>query len=228
MLFHYNPGLKHQRQHAAAWDAAGFKTTTDPAAPADVHVISGPHYAKAALEGHPRVLMIDRAWWGDPGCVSLGWLNEDGTRRFAEPDPDRPRPHPTPRPWKTREQSALILADYGQEPKKAISAARRRFHMTRIRRHPAQEKTTVSLESSLALVDVVIGYKTTALFDAVIMGIPAICLDPTNPVAPVCSGGLWEPLERPDRSDWLKRLAYCQFSLNEIANGTAWEHLKNV
>lgn len=227
-LFHYNPRLKHQREHAAVFQAAGFAITTDPFAPADVHVISGPHYAKAALIGHPRVLMIDRAWWGDPDCVSVGWLNEDGTRTFAKPDPDRPRPHPIPHNWKTREQSALFLCDYGKRPQSAISAARERFHFVRVRKHPAEDREQISLTSTLSLVDVAIGYSTTALFDAVMSGVPAICLDPENAVAPVCSSGIWDPLKRPDRSEWLRALAYRQFSMNEIADGTAWELLKNV
>lgn len=225
-LIHYNPHLKHQRDHAQAFEACGFKATTDPLAEADVHVVSGPHYAMRHWLDHPRVLVVDRAWWGDPEAVSLGWLNADGSRRFAVPDFDRW--HPEPQPWKTREQSALVLADYGQDVDAIVSRAKSRFHCVRVRRHPAEERPEVSLPSSLALSDVAIGTSGSALFDAVVAGVPSICLDPRNEIAPVCAPSLEDELVRPDRGPWLRCMAWKQFWLEEIANGFAWAALEGL
>jgi len=44
----------------------------------------------------------------------------------------------------------------------------------------------------------------------------------------VCAETIDAPLIRPDRTDWLHRLAYAQFSLDEIADGTAWNLLERV
>lgn len=223
-LIHYNPHLPHQRDHERAFRSIGFASTHSPKAEADVHVVSGPHYAMKHWLGHPRTLMIDRAWWGDPDCVSIGWLNADGTRTFATGD--EPRPHPATRPWKTRQQSAVVLADYGQEIGDIVRQARSRFHYVRVRRHPAEEPSNISLTSTLALCDVAIGTSGTSLFEAVVMGVPSICLDPKNPVAPMCASSLDAPLVYADRAQWLHDMSYRQFNLNEIAE--AWRLLSDV
>lgn len=223
-LIHYNPHLPHQRDHARAFEAAGFKATTDPKREADIHVISGPHYAMRHWIGHPRVLMIDRAWWGDPECVSIGWLQPDGTRRFASGT--EPRPHPEPMPWKTRQQSAVVLADYGQDVSSIVSKAKSRFHYVRVRKHPAEQAPGETLHSALALSDVAIGTARTALFDAIMMGLPSVCLDPDNPLAGVCANDLDSELVYPDRGPWLHDMSYRQFNLNEIEE--AWRLLSDV
>jgi hypothetical protein len=225
-VIHYNPSLSHQRDHARAFAACGFQATTDKAAPADVHVVSGPHYALTHWLHHPNVLVIDRAWWGDPDCVSIGWLKPDGSRRFAVGD--SPRPHPEPMPWKQREQSALLLVDYKQPITTLLPRVKSRFHYVRVRRHPAEVKPPEDLSAAIALCDVAVGTSGTALFDCIMAGLPSVCLDDNNPLAEVCAGSLDEDLIRPDRSDWLHRLSYAQFTLGEIADGTAWRLLKDV
>lgn len=220
-LIHYNPTLKHQHDHALAFELAGFQATAKPTGDADVHVISGPHFAYRHWVGKPRVLMIDRAWWGDPECVSIGWLQPDGSRVYARGK--EPRPHPTPQPWKTREQCALVLTDYGQDVSAIVSAAKARFHYVRVRRHPADECQQMPLQSHLALSDVAIGTSGSALFEAVVTGVPSICLDPRNVCAPMCADSLDAELIRPDRAGWLHEMSYRQFRLNEIPQ--AWELL---
>jgi len=57
---------------------------------ADIHIISGPHYAKHQWLNHPRVILLDRAYyhqerlgkWISMDWVSLGWMNSDGGRDF--------------------------------------------------------------------------------------------------------------------------------------------------
>lgn len=225
-VIHYNPALSHQCDHAKAFEACGFEATTDPRAEADIHVISGPHYAKAHWLNHPRVLEIDRAWWGDPDSISIGWLQPDGTRKFANGDVSRETP--IMEPWKTREDSCLILADYGQDPSEIEHAARMQFTSVRTRLHPAdsRERYITTLETMLRLHDVAIGHAGTSIFEAIKMGVPVICTDPKNECMPVCSGLIDAPLYRGDRKQWLHEMSYKQFSLAEISSGLAWELLK--
>jgi hypothetical protein len=225
-VIHYNPHLAHQRDHARAFEQCGFTATTSKTTEADVHVVSGPYYALRQWARHPSLLMIDRAWWGDPDCVSIGWLNKDGTRTFATGD--EPRAHPKPLPWKKRENTAIVLADYGQKTTQIMREAAQRYAYIRERRHPAEVRDQASLTSGLCLSDVAIGTSGTALFEAVMLGLPSVCLDPDNPVAEVCSASIDAPLRRPDRSEWLHKLSYAQFSLDEIADGTAWRLLRDV
>jgi hypothetical protein len=228
-VIHYNPNLAHQIDHANAFKACGFDAVpTAYGQPADVHVISGNWFAYNAWKHHPRVLMIDRAWWGDPDCVSIGWLQSDGSRKFAQGS--APRPKPDMEQWKKREDSCLIVADYGQDVSDIAYRASRRFTTVNVRLHPADstERRVVALEHAIRLHDVVIGHAGTAIFEAVIQGVPTICTDPLNECAPVCSSSVDEPLFRGDREQWLHDMSYKQFTLAEIADGTAWNLLKDI
>ncbi len=64
--------------------------------------------------------------------------------------------------------------------------------------------------------------------EAVLAGIPAIALSPANFVYPICSHDLSEieNPKMPDRIPWFSRLAYCQWTLDEIRNGDVWRHFQ--
>lgn len=225
---YYNPHLAHQVQHAEAFKRSGFQVTHALNQPAsDVCVISGPHYAYNVMKHHPRTLMIDRAWYGDPEYVSIGWLQEDGTRRFATGD--APRPKPDFEPWGRRECSCLILADYNQDVSGIVFDASSRFQHVEVRQHPANvQGIQVDLKSAIRLRDVVICSKGTAGFEAIIQGVPVICLDPLSELAPVCAASIDAELYRGPRADWLHDMSYKQWAIAEIGSGEAWQHLKDV
>ena len=231
-VFHYNPGVRHQTDFANAFARCGFGVTTNRDEPADIHVIYGPHYALNQWRRHPRVLYLDRAWWGHDdtmpgdGCVSIGWLQSGCKRKFAQGS--APRPKPEMREWRHSIGRCLILADYGQDVSGIETQARDRFDTVSIRHHPADHKSKRTLCDDIARHDAVICFAGSAGFEAIKLGIPTICLDPHNPLAPVCSDSLDAPLFRGDRTQWLHDLSYAQFSLSEIADGTAWNLLKDV
>jgi len=120
----------------------------------------------------------------------------------------------------------LVLADYGQDVSEIVRAARDRYWRVRVRRHPAEKPGQRSLEADIMLAHTVIGTSGTALFDALVRGVPGVCLDPRNVCAPVCVDSIDAELYRGDREAWLHDMSYCQFTLEEIADGTAWELLK--
>lgn len=230
ILMHFNASLQHQCDHAHAFikGSDDIIVTDKPGGEADVHIISGPNFAYEQLRHHESVLMIDRAWFDDPTSVSIGWLEPDGSRKFATGT--KPRPHPTPEPWKTRECSCLILADYNQDITEITYQAKIRFTTVKVRLHPSNNprKWVTDLETDLRLSDVAIGHKGTAMFNALMQGLPVICTDPKNECMPMCAPTTQSVLYRGDRDKWLKSMAYKQFTLNEIADGTAWGLLKEM
>ena len=235
-VFHCHPRSPNQREISKAFEAGGFDITTDLHTPADIHVISGPNFAYEAYIGKPNVLMVNRAFWGDGDKnkkVSIGWLQANGTRKFATGE--APRPKPKMQPWKTRENSCIVLPDYSANMKmngKSIDAVRRdaaaRFGKATVRLHPAGYKgERPTLMDDISKHDVAIGGLGTSVFEAIILGVPVIC-DPLNACAAVAATDMSAPLVRPDRTQWLHDLSYAQFSLAEIANGTAWNLLKDA
>lgn len=224
-IFHYNVRLPHQQDHAEAFKACGFDHTPSPFVEMPgVHVISGPHFAYKKWKDYPQTLMIDRAWWGDPEYVSLGWLQSDGSRKFASGD--TPRPVPEMADWKDGDQTAIILADYQQDTTAIEVLARARFETVTVRQHPADQKTDEPLLDAIGRHNVCIGHSGTAIFEAIKMGVPTICTDPLNECAPVCSSWVNGEPYRGDRSAWLHDMSYKQFSLTEI--GLAWSLLKGI
>lgn len=224
VLMHYNPGRVQQTRHAEAFKKIGIAITTNVQADADVHIVSGPHYALKFWRRHPRLLWVDRAWWGDPDCVSIGWIRKDGTRKFAIGTEFRP--HPEPKRWQKLERSVLVLADYKQDVTALAKLAAKRFGRVLVRRHPSDEKSFMTMETNLGLVDAAIGTSSTAVFEPLIRGVPTICLDPNNPCASVCADSLDAPLIRPDRRQWLHEMSYKQFRIKEF--GLAWEMLREI
>lgn len=76
--------------------------------------------------------------------------------------------------------------------------------------HPAEVRPAESLGEALARHDVAIGYRTTALVTAALMGLRIDCRDPENIMA---------------RPDWLELLPWADWHYTEIESGEAWEHL---
>ncbi len=211
IVFHCNPVQKHQKEHAL-WLREGFKhhglnliITQDIQHPADIHIVSGPHYCKKQWQGHPRVILLDRAYYRDGPkpdgmvsmpYVSLGWMNEDSNRNF---DIGCGRESPTikDRPDKG---GTIFLADFGGPIERADT----------VRRHPAEERYTEDLISVLRRHRLAIGYKTTALVTAALEGLEVIAKDPGHIL---------------NRSNWREQLAYADWHYTEIKSGEAWQHL---
>lgn len=67
-------------------------------------------------------------------------------------------------------------------------------------------------------------------FDSIAEGVPVITLSERSFVAPICSHNLYD-IEAPympsecQKIEWLSRVAYCQWSIEEIKEGRARDHL---
>jgi len=211
VVYHCNPHQPHQVEHGH-WLKAGLwrhglelKITADCRRPADVHIVSGPHYAKGYWLDHPRTLLLDRAYyhevksgrWKSMDWVSLGWMLPDGGRRFSKGEG---RPAPERKPIKT-EGGRIFLADYNGTVLNDVDT---------VRLHPANRHYDEPLLDVLARHRHAIGYMTTALVTAALEGLTIDCRDRRNILA--------EP-------DWIQLLPYADWHGDEISAGDAWEHL---
>lgn len=79
-----------------------------------------------------------------------------------------------------------------------------------IRRHPREVVPGETLEQALNRHDIAIGYRTTALVTAALMGLRIECRDDRSILA---------------RPDWVNLLPWADWHHSEIASGECWAHL---
>jgi hypothetical protein len=66
-------------------------------------------------------------------------------------------------------------------------------------------------------------FNSTSCVEAVLAGVPTVTIDEGAMAWDVASHNLADPLVHPDREAWAHSLAWTQWTLDEIRNGTAWE-----
>jgi hypothetical protein len=74
----------------------------------------------------------------------------------------------------------------------------------------------------------VVTYSSGSSVDAVMAGIPNIACDTGNMAWPISSTKL-DMIEEPYTGDtklWEQQISHCQFSIEELRNGTCWNHIK--
>jgi hypothetical protein len=92
---------------------------------------------------------------------------------------------------------------------------------------PRYLRKTVPLAAQLEDCWAVVTHSSGTAVSAVLAGVPAF-VEPTSAAAPVARLDL--EIEDPlylDREDWVAALAWRQFSLQEMQDGTAWRHIQN-
>ena len=224
-VIHRNPALNHQIKLAEQF-AAGFKRsgqawviTSDQGKAGDIHVVLGPHYALNQWRNHHRCVWVDRAFWGDPECVSVGG-SAGIDRKF--PAGAGWRNHPELVPW-TDGRDCIVLADYGDTGLDLAALVRPHCERVEIRRHPA-EGGSGALSDALQGFQIAIGRNTSALVEAAISGLSVVCKSPRSPVMPIASASIRD-LVQPDRNEWLRGLSWANWSGSEIESGELWECL---
>ena len=207
ITFHANPSQPHQAEHAL-WFKKGLKKhglnlniTSDIKREADIHIISGPHYAFNCFK---KVIMIDRALWHqDPpnkwhsmDWVSVGWV-ENGKKLFKSGSGRKP---PKPKNGNSG-RGTLFLADYDGPTEYADT----------IRLHPARKQYKEQLHDCLRRHAKAIGYNTSALVTAALEGLEVECKSQESIMS---------------KHNWLELLAYTDWKYSEIENGELWDHLQ--
>ncbi len=85
------------------------------------------------------------------------------------------------------------------------------------------------LKTALAGAQLALAYNSNSLVDAVLSGTPAVCYDQGAMAAPVCTDSRVTDIRSPtanERREWGQRLAWCQWSMEEIRDGAAWDMLR--
>ncbi len=198
--------------------------------------------------GH-EVLVMERSYIGDRFFyTSLGWNGLNGYADFPEYKPDngkRFRSHGgVLKPWKTDGEYALIL---GQVPKDAslqgkdmvpwyqaqAAEIKEKYNIpVYFRPHPDLKKRGIqqriegtlqsegSLEEALSGAMFTVCYNSNSSVDSILAGVPCIVGDKGTMAYDMCGKSI-EEIIRPDREEWAYKLAFKQWSLEEIASGKA-------
>lgn len=219
--------------------------------PADLAVMWG-HRRHSLMEAQRQrglpYLIAERAYVGDRFFyTSLGYNGLNGRADFDHEhitDPARWQAHFSGEMHPPRSGAGDYALLIGQVPRDAALSAipeqnldrwieqmrdeipRRLGLPVRYRPHPQVTPSTTTLDDDLARAAVCVTYNSNSGVIAALRGVPVVAMDPGSMAWPVAAHSLDEPLVLPDRSAWAARLAWTQWTPDEIANGTAWAHLR--
>jgi len=85
--------------------------------------------------------------------------------------------------------------------------------------------TNEALEDSLSKAKFVVTFSSNSGVVSVLNGVPTVTYDQGSMVYAITGHDI-DSIIAPDRQDWAHKIAWCQWSENEIVSGEAWEHLK--
>lgn len=199
------------------------------------------------------VLVLERGYIGDrTQWTSMGWNGLNGRAKFNYGQCSRfvnfERSY---RYWNPNGDYVLIVgqvagdaAVQGVDLRKFYAdcsrAAKEFFYLpARFRPHPVAiqfgqrvnvpdaEVSYGSLHHDLEHAAVVVTWNSNTGVDAVMQGKPTIAFDRGSMAWPVTAHDFRIPAEPANRREWAEALAWCQFSLDEIRSGFAWEHVRH-
>jgi hypothetical protein len=257
ILIQASPSARHQNEHAQALQAGlaavgepsriVHRLQPEQADGAKAVACWGWRHGAAHRQNGSDVLVMERGYLGDRfAWTSLAWNGLNGYGRVPEPPQDggmRFRAHfgHLVKPWNPDGEYVLICGQVpgdqslkGQDlvPWYAEQAARYRDagHAVFFRPHPLAARRgpipsipgaptlTGELSAALARAHLVVTYNSNTGVDALLAGKPTHVED---------RGGMAYGIGQAERMDWLARLAWRQFTLDEIHSGFAWEHVRD-
>lgn len=253
-----SPNAQHQMAHAQAMAEGlkrhGIKTTVTANPPCYTKAVVCWGWRmglRLKLQGK-RVLVMERGYLGDRfAWTSLGWDGLNGLAKFHAPDDggERFRKHFGPlQPWKEGGEYALVVGQVagdaslrgknlvpwyaqmaallGDQGHHVVFRPHPRGHSGRMKIKGAETRTG-DLAEALAGAKFVVTFNSNTGVDAVVAGVPAIVMDEGGMAYPVAGHRLGE-IVRPEREAWAHRLAWCQWRLDEMRSGEAWEVVRQA
>jgi hypothetical protein len=200
-----------------------------------------------------EVLVMERGYVGDRfSWTSLGWNGLNGRATFyTKDDPSRFGAHfaHLMRPWKTDGSYVLLIGqvpgdaslggtDLNRWYEDAAKQARQAYELpVRFRPHPeaikrgikqriaAAESINGTLADALAGAAVCVTFNSNTAVESVLAGVPTVAVDSGTMAHEVTAHRIGERIT-PDRSAWAARLAWCQWTMDEIRSGAAWEAIR--
>lgn len=172
--------------------------------------------------------------------ISLGWGGLGNHARYpgADVDPDRwKRLWGSMRPWKEDGEYILVMGQCpGDSATNGIDVDKWKNHVIgklqrlgfnpKFRQHPVIDKNVPPIESDLERASLCVTYNSTSAIEAVLAGVPTVTIDRGSMAWAVSSHQIDDPPIRPDRSAWAEWLACCQWTVDEIKSGAAWDAVK--
>lgn len=235
-----------------------FQTGLDEPTTAEASILLGPNYwqrtHQVLHDARRPLLYVNRAYWGDPDCVALTWggFNGRGVWTTTEPGPQRWRqtgPFTAvwpPKPVDRRAGYAVLFGQVARHTRAfntldewyrmaAAHVARRYPRLElRFRPHPAGgagtglRDATGPLAHVLADCVLAVTLNSTVAVDALLAGVETWADSSGSPAFGV-AGTSWGADTRWEaRQQWLHRLAWAQWSYDEIRAGACWSHLWSV
>jgi hypothetical protein len=219
----------------------------------DIAVCWGWRAGKREFSRKKNVLVMEHGYFIDRDeWISLGWngLNNNATFLNEDVQSDRWEMHfrEHMKPWKSDGKHILFCGQvpgdmslkgrnltewyfitarqaektyklpivWRPHPKDKIGA--------RIRLPNARTDQNKYLIDSLQNAAAVMAFNSNSLVDAVMNGVPAIAFDDGTMAWDLCAKN-FGPIQRPDREDWGRRMAYTSWNHEEIASGIAIKHV---
>lgn len=249
----YTGRADHQQTHARAFhsglrrhgiDAPVLSIASSPVE-CDLAVMWSARH-KAHQSAARDYLVMERGYLGDRTLwTSLGFNGLNGRAEFRGcGGPERFERHfgADLKPWRRGGQYAVVM---GQVPgdqsidgvnidawyASAIVGARECWDRVFFRPHPLARKVAPpgvqiiegDLRSVLSGAGLVVTYNSNSGVDAVLAGCPTVAADRGSMAWDVSARDM--QTVTPDRSEWAARLAWCQWTLEEIESGEAWARI---
>lgn len=220
---------------------------------ADVVCCWGWRNGKVYRASERQVLVAERGYVGDRfAWTSLGWNGLNGRATFPTGDGLRWEKHFAGliQPWKSGGEYVLLagqvegdqslagvnIKSWYAEAAAAMTAyglpvyfrphpeAVRRGQQTHVKGAPVLRG---SLADALSGAAVVVTYNSNTGVDAVLAGVPTVACDRGSMAWDVTGHEIGETVT-PDRTEWAHRIAWAQWEMSEIADGTAWDAVRGV
>lgn len=213
------------------------------------------HEMQMQKQAGGEVCVLERGYIGDRtqwSSVSFGGkLNGRAQFRGVQDDPRRFEQHfgHMLKPWEKRDGYALIMGQVASD--QAVRhvdigkwyrqvAAYLKGHDVRFRPHPGAvrrgqvdnvpDATRIdgTLEDAINGASFVVTFNSNSAVDAVLAGVPTVAVDPGSMAWDVTSHDIRDPLVTPDRTQWVSRLAWKQWTDDEMASGFCWDHVGSM
>lgn len=241
-----SPRAPHQQTHATAMAAGlarhGIRSVVTHRAPqtgpGDTVICWGWRHGQEHFNRGARVLVMERGYIGDRfNWTSLAWdgLNNRGQMPVVDDSGERFRRYfsHTMHSWNPKGAYTLICGQVpgdmslqGRDLHRWYEQQAEHFDSVYFRPHPLAHRREAPrpvrgapelqgpLDEALAGASLVITWNSNAGVDAILAGKPTHVED---------CGGMAYGIDETTREKWAHRLAWRQFTLEEITSGLAWE-----